>query len=221
MRPVNAYRERIADFPGRLFPLLDAEAEIEEIRSLLGRFSTVYCELGCGSGKHLIELAARERDALLLGFELRYKRAVRTIEKALAAGRENIYVLRADALAHLQRLGEGVLDGIFVHFPDPWDKKRWHKHRLLKAKMLESAFSVLKDSGFLSVKSDHRRYIYDFLEAVEHNQGFRLVGFTSDLARSPYGAQSIPSEFEHLFERLDKGIYYLRLERRARSDGLP
>ena len=91
---VNPYIDRIDSKPGFLLPFerkmkpdaidpqltAQARAVIDARRA---EFKRCYVEVGSGSGRHLIERAAADRESLYVGFELRYKRAFRTAEKVI------------------------------------------------------------------------------------------------------------------------------------------
>ena len=208
----NPYRLRVSAFPGRLFPDTQPEQEIGAVRAIAANASTVYAELGSGSGLHLLEVAKRNPQSAVFGFEMRFKRAVRTLEKAEAQRIENAYVLRTKG----EKLGEFFpkqsLAGVFVNYPDPWPKSRWHKHRILSAQLLDSLTSLLVPGGFLSVKTDHHEYFETFLATLSEHSAYRIVAVTRDLQNSEYFANNVPTEFENLFISLESKLCHLRCE---------
>src|SRR4030095_2972841 len=61
---------------------------------------------------------------------------------------KNVTMVRGDArLCLLKLLPEGRLTGAFVLFPDPWPKRRHHKHRLLNLDRTEELHRLLKPRG--------------------------------------------------------------------------
>ena len=207
---INPYKARITRFPGRLFPFEEFARERDEVQALL-QSEQCYCEIGSGSGIHAIELARQEPKARVFGFEIRYKRAVRTIEKAERLNVPNVYVFRTKGEYVAEIFPAGSLDGLFVHFPDPWDKGRWHKHRILGSPLLEKAARLLKRNGFLQIKTDHREYFDTFMAEVRADSRFAVGPFTVDLYASEYLEENIPSEFEKLFRDKRQAICYARL----------
>jgi tRNA (guanine-N7-)-methyltransferase len=189
------------------------EDDIAAVRDHLRQFPRVIFELGSGSGRHLITLAERSPEELHVGMELRYKRAYRTIEKARNRGFSNLIVLRADA-RHLPILcEESSIDAIYINFPDPWDKRRWLKNRLIQPEFVDAMGRLLKVGGVLSYKTDHPDY---FSSAVEVMRACPLITesrLTTNLAESPWGAESIPTEFECLFRSKGIPIQYALFER--------
>lgn len=197
------------------------EADIAPCRERIRCATKIYCELGSGSGGHLIECAARDPEALFVGFELRYKRAYRTAEKALQRNLSNIFVFRANALELTRVFRQGELDGVYVNFPDPWDRKKWKKHRLLNPGMLHTLHQLLSPGGFISYKSDHKGYFFDTMELLQEQffaSGlFRMRAYSEDFHCSGYADGSPRSEFEKLFKSKGCPVYYVKIEKIGNS----
>lgn len=206
----NPYKIRIDSFPGRLFSFSDFEEDRGAVRALLHN-GPVYCEIGSGSGRHALEFARRNPTARVFGFELRYKRAFRTIEKAERLAVPNVFVLRAKGELLEDIFPARSLDGAFVHFPDPWAKGRWHKHRILGPELLERLSRLLKPGGFLQVKTDHQEYFSSFMSLVEADRRFAVQEQSSDLYGNGCSADNIASEFESLFRDKQQSICYARI----------
>jgi tRNA (guanine-N7-)-methyltransferase len=203
----------VEEFPGRLF---DRDSGIEAVRravdALLLSGRELFLELGCGSGGHLIEQARRRPNAVFVGFELRFKRSVRTVEKAVRLGMDNLYLLRCEAQWAPLLLGAGTVSGIWVNFPDPWPKKRSWKHRMLSTEHLAGLIPLLLPGAFIELKSDHLDYLEWAKSNIVAQRELYIAGESRDLHRSGYAQSNVLTEFEKLF--LSKGlpIYYLRAE---------
>src|SRR3546814_5260144 len=63
-----------------------------------------------------------------------------------------------DARDLLDCLPDGVLDRIFILFPDPWPKRRHHKRRLIQNATVAQLARVLKDGGELRFATDDASY---------------------------------------------------------------
>ena len=101
---VNAYRKLADNWPSRLINLEGRELaaeQTEQLQTQLAGYNDKVIEIGSGSGTFLIENARAHPSKLFVGVELRYKRSVRTIEKAISAGVENLIVIRAVSYTHL------------------------------------------------------------------------------------------------------------------------
>ncbi len=215
---VNPYRARLRDFPGKLFSGEQVDEEKEVMAAVLTAAPRIFCEIGSGSGGHLLDFAQREVMALHVGFELRYKRCVRTLEKAQARGLENLMVLQAPGRYMPLLLREESVSGIFVNFPDPWIKNRWRKHRVLSRRFLNETWPLLVPEGFISVKTDNAEYFEEFLSFVNEDERFSIAEITRDLAQSDYNGQNIETEFETLFRTKGKSISYVLLKKDKESN---
>lgn len=202
--------------PGVIFS--EANLEIKEksidlVRERLSEFKSCIIELGSGSGAHLVALADRYPESLCIGFELRFKRTFKTAAKAEAKGQRNLLIFRTDAKHMPQILGSNTVDQIYVNFPDPWDKSRWFKHRLLSERTLPGIHQALKPGGILRYKTDHQGYFDDVLKSLKTSDRFSLLKETKDLYSSPYLESNIPTEFEMLFRSQGLPICFLEAQK--------
>jgi tRNA (guanine-N7-)-methyltransferase len=115
-------------------------------------------------------------------------------------------VFAEDAQMALARLEPGgSLRRVFVHFPDPWWKKRHQKRLLMRAGFLDQIARLLEPGGEFFVQTDVQERARAYETLVSLDQRFVPRGDApSDphLADNPYGARS-------------------PRERRAIRDGLP
>lgn len=178
-------------------------------------FSDLFLELGSGSGAHVIELARRNPKALFLGAEKRYKRCFRTVEKAERLDLDNLLMLRADFHHFFPHIfPEAALSGIYINFPDPWEKKRWKKHRSLNRGFFDDIQSLLKPDGFFYFKTDHGDYFEEVVSLIEaeFSENFKILGISRDLHKSEFMEGNIETEFEQLFKSQGLPINFLKLK---------
>jgi tRNA (guanine-N7-)-methyltransferase len=204
----NQYMQLVTTKPGIIVAEQDrelAETSRQEIQKRAPDFANCYVELGSGSGMHLIKLAQRSPDALCIGFEIRFKRAFKTGEKAELLGLPNVMIIRTDARQIRHLFNPGQVSGFFVNYPDPWDKRRWLKNRLLNPELLQTMRELLRPEGFLRYKTDHQEYFASTCKLLSEEH-WRTVKHTTDLLRSPYVENNIPTEFEMLFRSQQKPL---------------
>ncbi len=182
------------------------EGDRVDLRSLVeGEWIEV--EIGPGRGWFLVERAAAEPRAGLVGLEVRRKWAAivdaRLAKRGLGS---RARVLAEDARYALPRITpDGSVRRVFVHFPDPWWKKRHQKRLVVRDDFLEAVARLLEDGGELFVQTDVGERA-DFYESmVSRDDRFEPLG---DAPASP---------------RLSDNPYEARSprERRAIADGLP
>ena len=190
-----------------------AENSRVEIQGKVDRFQDCYVELGSGSGMHLIKLADRSPQALCIGLEIRFKRAFKTGEKAERDDLDNLLVLRTDARQIKHLFQPGKVSAFFVNYPDPWEKRRWRKNRLLNAELLQTMWDLLKPGGFLRYKTDHQEYFASTCAIINPAQ-WETRRKTTDLLSSPYMEDNIPTEFEGLFRSQGKPLCLIEIVKR-------
>ncbi|HEY8089298.1 MAG TPA: tRNA (guanine-N7)-methyltransferase [Polyangiaceae bacterium] len=182
------------------------EGDRIELRALVTG-DWVELEIGPGRGWFLVERAAAEPRVALVGLEIRRKWAAivdgRLAKRGLAS---RARVFAEDAAHALPRLApDGAVQRVFLHFPDPWWKKRHTKRLVMKDAFLAQVARLLAPGGELFIQTDveDRASQYEALVALEP----RLLP-AGDVAGSP---------------RLADHGYIARSprERRAIADGLP
>ena len=182
------------------------EGERIEIGSLvLGDWVEV--ELGPGRGWFLVERAEVEPRAALLGLEIRRKWASIVDSRLAAKGHgARARVFSEDARFAMPRLApDGAVRRFFVHFPDPWWKKRHAKRLLVQAGFLDEIARLLEPQGELFVQTDVDERAAGYEELASLDPRFVPDGDAPGsprLAENPYAARS-------------------SRERRAMTDGLP
>lgn len=177
-----------------------------DLAALLPSAGPLELEIGPGRGMFILERAVAAPEARLLGLEIRRKWATivdrRLRDRGLGA---RARVLCEDAKLALPRLGpDASIARVFVHFPDPWWKKRHHKRMVLGEELVAQIARLLEDGGELYVQTD----VPERAERYEGLLVHPLLVPAGDepesplLAANPYGARS-------------------NREKRADEDGLP
>lgn len=158
-------------------------------------------EIGFGRGRFLIERAQAAPGSRVLGIEIKAKWAHLVEERRKRLGLTQAVALWGDARTILPRSGpDGVLARVFVHFPDPWWKKRHAKRRVVDEGFVEQLARLLRPGGELFVQTD-----------VED----RAAAMAERIAAVP--AFAVEAGFAH------ENVYGARSNRevRAAEDGLP
>ena len=124
----------------------------------------VYAEIGMGMGDFITQSAALHPEIFYVGIEKEDTCVARAIRKAQEEKIGNFRVLLADAGSIEEFCEPDSIDLIYLHFPDPWPKKRNHKRRLTFPPFLKKYANVLKDQGILILKSDNTDFFEDSLE---------------------------------------------------------
>jgi tRNA (guanine-N7-)-methyltransferase len=177
-----------------------------DIRSL-ATGDWVELEIGPGRGWFLVERAAAEPRAALVGLEIRRKWAAIVDERLAKRGlAQRARVFAEDARHALRRLGpDGSVRRVFLNFPDPWWKKRHQKRLVLRDELLDQIARLLEAEGEFFVQTDVEERAHLYEAVVRDDSRFVCAGDepgSPRLAEQGYGARS-------------------PRERRAIADGLP
>jgi tRNA (guanine-N7-)-methyltransferase len=132
-------------------------------------------EIGFGRGMFLLERAHAVPNSRLLGVEIKSKWAYKVAERAQRESLVQVRVFAADARELLPRLGpDHCLTRVFVHFPDPWWKKRHAKRRLRGTSTLEPIARLLSPGGELFIQTDVEERAQDFVTDIRAHGAFEL-----------------------------------------------
>lgn len=182
----------------------------------------LHAELGCNAGHVIREWAKARPECGFIGIDWKYKQVFRGFDKGQKASLHNLTFLRAKAQRLEHVFAPGELTSLSVFFPDPWPKKRHHKHRYLRADWMTAVHSRIQPGGLLHIKTDHRGYFDEMVEAVQ-NTPWTLELLSYDLHANHPDPSLLKIPDVTLFERLfiDKGLPIHALKLRARSATLP
>jgi tRNA (guanine-N7-)-methyltransferase len=173
-------------------------------RLLFGvRAQPVELEIGPGRGGFLFERLAAEPAIRLIGLEIRRKWASIVDARLRARGLgDRARVFAEDARLALPRFVEGSLSVVYLHFPDPWWKKRHEKRLVVTRDFSAVVAGALAPGGQLFVQTDVEERALAYERLLSENADLRPAGSSPYIDENPFSARS-------------------PRERRALSDGLP
>jgi tRNA (guanine-N7-)-methyltransferase len=179
------------------------EGDPVDLRALVGGEGPVELEIGPGRGGFLFERLAEVPAVRIVGLEIRRKWAT-IVDRRLA---ERGYGSRArvfseDARYALARLVAESVSRVFVHFPDPWWKKRHHKRLVVGVPLLDEVARVLVPRGEVFVQTDVEERLAGYEALFASHAAFTSHGESARVTEFPFAAKS-------------------PRERRALADGLP
>lgn len=159
-------------------------------------------ELGSGDGSFLAQYAGLHRERNFIGVERLLGRLRKLDRKATRLGLENVRAVRIEAAYFLERLlPPGSAAAVHIYFPDPWPKRRHHKHRLINERFPLMAREALADEGVIYLRTDDADYFGRMKEV------FGACAFFSETP-TPQELASTLTDFERGF--LERGIQTLR-----------
>ena len=196
-------------------------------------------EIGPGNGEHFAFLAERQPQRYCLAVELKYKPIIQTARRIKAKKLFNGKVIRYNARLIDQVFSFNEINNVYIHFPDPWPKKRHHKHRLINSDFLQKLYNIQRAGSFVEIKTDGLSYFKE-MEILFKDSLYRLQSYSQNLHEqgiSPAGAggdadsltdkvykkDSQPKEnqfpvmtfFEQIFARKKQPVYYAKYIKRS------
>lgn len=124
----------------------------------------LYLEIGMGMGDFICDSAKENPDILYIGLEKDETCVARAIKKATEYELTNLRIMLLNAELLDEFFSNGSVDRIYLHFSDPWPKKRTHKRRLTYPTYLEKYKNILKDDGVIIFKTDNVDFFNDSLD---------------------------------------------------------
>jgi len=140
---------------------------IEDAALLSSVMQPIYCEIGFGSGEHLINWrdSTNEDGGLLVGCEPYLNGIIKLLNGINTGKIENIRIWQGDGRLLLTKLPNHSIDGIYLLFPDPWPKRKHHKRRILNHETLCLIHSKLANERNLIMATD----IFHYAMEMEKN----------------------------------------------------
>lgn len=179
----------LPDGPVDLGSLIEGEAPIE-------------LDIGFGRGRSFIDRAT-QGVSRVLGIEIKAKWSHKVEDRRVRLELHNARAIRADARELLARAGpDGCVQRAFVHFPDPWWKKRHAKRKVVSESFLDTLARLIASGGELYVQTDVEERAHEYQALLEAHAAFEPAGEGYRVDDNPYGALS-------------------NREARAEEDGLP
>lgn len=112
-------------------------------------------EIGFGMGEATAILAKEFPETAFLGVEVHRPGVGKLCASLETNGSENVRILHNDVIDVInEQLADNSLDGVHIFFPDPWQKKRHIKRRLLTPEFLKLIHPKLKVGGFIHIATD-------------------------------------------------------------------
>jgi tRNA (guanine-N7-)-methyltransferase len=159
-------------------------------------------ELGSGDGSFLAQYAATHQVRNFIGVERLLGRLRKLDRKVSRLDLGNVRSVRIEAAYFLEYLlPPSSAHAIHIYFPDPWPKRKHHKHRLINERFPLLARQALNDGGAVYLRTDNAEYF------ARMKQVFAACAFFEETQTPEELAVSL-TDFERGF--LAKGVPTLR-----------
>ena len=165
-------------YPYAHAPRLAPEGPIDVADLVSSTSGPVEIEIGPGRGMFLLERVQEARGSRVVGLEIRWKWATIVDERLAKQGfGERARVYAEDAKRLLPRLTpDESVDIFYVHFPDPWWKKRQQKRLVVVPSFVKQMVRLLKPGGLLFVQTDVEERAQAYEAVLDAAEGLEPAG---------------------------------------------
>ncbi len=139
--------------------------------SIPNNFKKINIEIGFGNGEFLIKNAICKPDELFIGVEVYLNGIAKVLETILNLKLKNIILSNLNCFYFLKAIPYKSVDKIFIINPDPWNKKKHIKRRLMSLKTIKLLVKVIKSEKSIFMTTDSKSY-FDYTENLisEHKE---------------------------------------------------
>ena len=152
---------------------------------VFGRDAPLVVEIGYGMGQSLVQMAAAAPEKNFLGIEVHLPGVGSLLNLAEQAGCTNLRTYKEDAIEVLKQLPDNSVDTIQLFFPDPWQKKKHHKRRIVQPEFAASLRRVLKVGGIFHMATDWENYMEHMLEIMDVQPGYENIAGVGNCVPRP------------------------------------
>lgn len=169
-------------------------------------FSRRVAEIGFGNGEFLFHRSGLEPQVLHLGIEVSLRCIEKAARRAHKAQRENVRLLFGDGRFLLREaLPEAYFEGVFMHFPCPWPKKRHARRRVTTPSFIETLGFSLAEGGFFELLTDDESYALEAKKAMEGHPSFGVEAFEVNPVRP------VTTKYERKWLEMGRPIFRLHV----------
>lgn len=140
---------------------------------LMPQAKEIWIEIGFGGAEHLIKQAQNNPDVLIVGAEPFIEGVAKAVKEIEVNGIKNIRLIDADVRPFLNCLADNTIERIFILFPDPWQKSKHNKRRIIKPAFVEGLIRILKPAGKIRFATDWADYANSALAVFVANKSLK------------------------------------------------
>ena len=171
-RITEAQKKAYAEYAPRW--CLPYEEKKISFTELFANDHSVVIEIGFGMGAATAEIAAQHPDINYIGIEVFQAGVGKLLNEIEQRGLKNIRIIEHDAIEVLENMiPDSSIAGFHIFFPDPWQKKKHHKRRLLHRPRTNLLARKLQANGYLYMVTDWYEYAEDAFSELSATEGLR------------------------------------------------
>ena len=145
-----------------------------DVLAAFGRQAPLIVEIGFGNGDSLAEMAAANPDLNYLGIEVHRPGVGHLLMLLDQRGIHNVRIYHHDAIEILeQKIPDHSLAGVHLFFPDPWQKRRHLKRRIVRPTFVDLLDKKLVVGGYFHAATDWENYAKHMLGILAEGRGLQ------------------------------------------------
>lgn len=153
---------------------LDYKREKLDWEKVFGNKNPVVIEIGFGMGKATAIIAQNNPDINYLGLEVHKPGIGKLLGEIREKGLKNLRIIEHDALEVLENMIEDESVSAFhIFFPDPWQKKRHFKRRLIQRPRTDLITSKIQKGGYFYFVTDWLPYAEFGIDQLNRTPGLK------------------------------------------------
>ncbi len=159
-----------------LLPVWGLEYKREKLdwEKVFGNKNPVVIEIGFGMGKATAIIAQNNPDINYLGLEVHKPGIGKLLGEIREKDLKNLRIIEHDALEVLENMIEDESVSAFhIFFPDPWQKKRHFKRRLIQRPRTDLITSKIQKGGYFYFVTDWLPYAEFGIEQLNRTPGLK------------------------------------------------
>jgi tRNA (guanine-N7-)-methyltransferase len=165
-------------------------------------------EIGFGNGSSLAEMAEANPDYNYLGIEVHRPGVGHLMLLLEQKGLSNVRIYHHDAIEILeQKIMDNTLAGVHLFFPDPWQKRRHHKRRIVRPDFIDLLSKKLVSGGYFHAATDWEHYAKAMLTTLSASN--ILINMSADNSYCERPDYRPLTKFEDRGLRLGHGVWDL------------
>lgn len=168
-----------------------------DYQKLFNNSNPVVIEIGFGMGDTTAEVAIRRPEFNYIGIEVFLHGFVNLLNELGERHIENVRIIRFNAVDVLEHMiPDGSVEGFHIFFPDPWQKKRHHKRRLMNPSFLNLLARKVRIGGYIYMVTDWEEYAEEVLE----------LSASEPMLMNPFGGFAPPVTWRPITKFEQKGM---------------
>lgn len=142
-----------------------------DFKQIFGNQNPLVLEIGFGMGDSLFAEAEQNPQLNYLGIEVYPAGVGKLLGASASANLHNVRVFKADAQDVIDKcIKDETISQIKILFPDPWQKTRHNKRRIIQPQFIEKIYRILQKDGVLIVATDWQDYAQHIAEVLTRSQ---------------------------------------------------